>query len=79
MTLYSCVIKPEYAKDFVEFVKSGEFWNHFPEYRDRKFLPIFSTLYMLEDILNYLTKNGVYTFAMKGDEIYILNFKEVDL
>ncbi|MCX7760171.1 MAG: hypothetical protein N2Z81_03200 [Hydrogenothermaceae bacterium] len=69
--------RPEYAKEFVEFVKSGEFWDYFPEYRDKKLIPIFSTLYMPEDIVSYLTKNKIYALAMKGDEMDILNYNEV--
>ena len=30
----------EYVKDFVEFVKSGEFFEYFPEYEGKKFIKI---------------------------------------
>lgn len=69
--------KPEYAKEFVEFIKSGEFWEYFPEYKNKRLVPIFSTLYMPENIVKYLTDNGIYAMAMKGDEMDILNFNEI--
>lgn len=70
--------RPEYAKEFVEFIKSGELWEYFPEYKNKRLIPVSSTLYMPENIVRYLTDNGIYAMGMKGDEMDILNFQELN-
>ncbi|PIZ35302.1 MAG: hypothetical protein COY42_27075 [Armatimonadetes bacterium CG_4_10_14_0_8_um_filter_66_14] len=35
--------KPECAKDFVEFLRNGEFARYFPAYADRPVVPAFSS------------------------------------
>ena len=67
----------EYVKEFIEFVKSGEFFEYFPEYIGKKFIAIFSTLNMPRDIIEYLTKSGIYAMGMKGDYMDILNYHEI--
>ena len=67
----------EYVKDFVEFVKSGEFFEYFPEYEGKEFIPIFSSLHLPDDIVSYLTEEGIYAMGMRGDTMDILNFEEV--
>jgi len=67
----------EYVKDFVEFVKSGEFFEYFPEYEGKEFIPIFSSLHLPDDIVSYLTEKGIYAMGMRGDTMDILNFEEV--
>ena len=67
----------EYVKEFIEFVKSGEFFEYFPEYIGKKFIAIFSTLNMPKDIIEYLTKSGIYAMGMKGDYMDILNYHEI--
>ncbi len=67
------------AQRFVEFVRSGEFFEYFPEHAGKKIVPIFSTLNMPENVKRYLSKNNVYAMGMKGEYMDLLNFDEVDL
>ena len=65
--------RQNYLKDFVEFVKKGEFFKYFPEYKGMELIPIFSSLYLSDTMVKYLTKNKIYAMAMKGDTMDILN------
>ncbi len=63
----------EYIDRFVEFLKTGEFFGYFPEYKDKKIIPIFSSLYLSSDMVDYLSKNKIYAMAMKDDTMDLLN------
>ncbi|PMP59789.1 MAG: hypothetical protein C0198_06755 [Sulfurihydrogenibium sp.] len=62
---------------FSDFVKSGEFFEYFPEYKNKKLIPIFSSIFLSEDLVNLLTKKGIYALAFKGSEMDLLNYNEV--
>ncbi len=62
---------------FVEFVKSGQFFEYFPEYRGRVLKPVFSSLFIPESLVAYLTRQGVYAVAMGDEVMQVLNLKEV--
>lgn len=62
---------------FAEFISSKEFFEYFPEYKNKKLIPVFSSIYLSEDIVNLLTKNGIYALAFKGSEMDLLNYSEV--
>ncbi len=63
----------EYIDRFIEFLKTEEFFKYFPEYKDKKIIPIFSSLYLSDDMVDYLTKNKIYAMAMKDDTMDLLN------
>ena len=67
--------KIEYINEFINVLK--EIYDYFPEYKDKKIIPIFSSLYIPEDLVTYLTKNRIYAMAMKDDTMDILNFEQV--
>ncbi|MEE4356852.1 MAG: OmpH family outer membrane protein [Desulfococcaceae bacterium] len=67
--------KPEYAKEFVESLP--EIPDFFPEYADRKLIPVFSSLYIPPEVVKYLSRNGVYAMGMRDDGMDLLNFDEV--
>ncbi|MBI3360906.1 MAG: hypothetical protein HY023_07335 [Chloroflexi bacterium] len=69
--------RPEYAKEFVEFLRSGEFSQYFPEYADKPVAPVFSSLYVPDDIVTYLTKQGVYAVGMGDETMQVLNREQV--
>ena len=69
--------RPEYAKEFVEFLERGEFYEYFPEYRGRSIIPVFSSLYIPEDLVAYLTRHGIYAVATGEETMQVLNLKEV--
>mgnify|MGYP000163889520 CR=1 FL=1 len=65
--------RQSYLDEFVEFVKAGEFFSYFPEYKGMKLIPVFSSLYLSDSVVTYLSKNKIYAMAMKGDTMDILN------
>ncbi len=67
----------QYIDAFADFIQRGEFFEYFPEYRGKKLVPIFSSLYMGEDIVNYLTKKRIYAMAMGGETMDLLNANQI--
>lgn len=65
--------RKSYLDDYIEFIKEKEFYDYFPEYKNKKLIPIFSSLYLTEDIVNYLSRNKIYAMATKDDIMDILN------
>ncbi|PMQ01786.1 MAG: hypothetical protein CBR30_03705 [Dictyoglomus sp. NZ13-RE01] len=65
----------EYINEFIDVLK--EIYDYFPEYKDKKIIPIFSSLYLPEEVVVYLTKKKIYAMAMKDDNMDILNFDKV--
>lgn len=66
-----------YVTEFIEFIKSGEFFDYFPEYRGFRLIPVFSSLYLPEDVVQVLTASGIYAMAMSDDAMDLLNFDAV--
>jgi len=62
-----------YIDDFIDFLNKKEFYDYFPEYKNKKLIPIFASLYLSNDIVNYLSKNNIYAMALKVDIMDILN------
>ena len=69
--------RPEYAREFVEFLHNEEFFFYFPEYRGTPIVPVFSSLYLSTDLVTYLTRQGVYAVAMGDDVMRVLNREHV--
>jgi hypothetical protein len=70
-------IRPEYIDNFINFIKDKEFFDYFPEYKDKKIIPIFSSLYLQDNVVDTLTKANIYAMAMKDDTMDLLNFKAI--
>jgi len=69
--------KVEYINDFKD-KKIERFIRLFPEYKEYKLIPIFASLRLDEDLVNYLTKNKIYAMAYREWEYMdLLNFKAV--
>lgn len=51
---------------FAEFISSKKFFEYFPEYKNKKLIPVFSSIYLSEDIVNLLTKNVYTPLLLKG-------------
>lgn len=51
-----------------------EITDYFPGYAGFKIIPIFATLYLRDDLVAYLTKQGIYAMAMADDTMELLNF-----
>jgi len=67
--------KPEEAKGFIELIKSGEFFEYFPEYKGKELIPIFASFHIPDNVLKKLSKNKVYAMGIKEDTMDILNPK----
>jgi len=65
----------EYVNDFIKTI--GSIFDYFPEYSDKKIIPIFSSLNIPNNIIDYLTKNRIYAMAMGDDIMRLLNFEEI--
>ncbi|GAB6072241.1 hypothetical protein JCM14244_06180 [Venenivibrio stagnispumantis] len=70
--------KIDYINEFKD-KKIDRFLTLFPEYREYKLIPIFASLRLEEDIINYLTKQKIYAMAYKEWEYMdILNFDKIN-
>ena len=69
--------RSEDARAFVRFLQRNEFALYFPEYRDQPIVPVFSSLSLTEEMVKYLTRNGVYAAAMGEEVMQVLNLKPV--
>lgn len=70
-------LRPEYLKDFAAFVKRGEVWDYFPEYRSRRLIPIFASFSLPESDLAYLTSERIYGMALGDSTMEIMNFDAI--
>jgi hypothetical protein len=66
-----------YIDDFIDVLK--EIFDYFPEYKDKKLIPVFSSLQIPDEVVKYLTKNNIYALGMKDDTMTILNAGELEL
>jgi DNA-binding transcriptional MerR regulator len=80
-TVYLIEVKATPKIDYINEFKDEKlerFKALFPEYKDYKLVPIFASLRLEDDIVNYLTKNKIYAMAYREWEYMdILNFDEV--
>jgi len=65
----------EYIDEFIKAL--AEVGDYFPEYQDKTIIPIFASLYMGEDVVNYLTRRRVYAMAMGDETMALVNFDQV--
>ena len=68
--------RQEYLKTFAD--NHREVFEYFPEYKDKILVPIFSSLSLSREAVDYLTTHSIYAMAMKGDTMDLLNFEEVN-
>lgn len=66
--------KIDYIDDFIEVLQQLD--EYFPEYHEKKVLPIFASLHIPENIRKYLSKHKIYALGMKDDTMDLLNFEE---
>ena len=70
--------KPNSEKvyDFIQVLHTVH--EFLPEYLDKRIIPLFSSLYIPEDILSLLTKNKIFALAMGEDTMQFLNLEHID-
>jgi hypothetical protein len=67
--------RQQYLDDFAEIIP--QFFEYFPEYSNRKLIPVFSSLYVDEQTVEYATQKGIYVLAIKGDTMDLLNYSRL--
>lgn len=60
--------------EFSDFLKSGEFFEYFPEYSSKTIIPIMSALRTKDNLVKFMTKKKIYAMALKGDITILLNY-----
>ncbi len=66
-----------YIDRFVEFVRSGEFFTFFPEFKGMKLVPVFSSLALSDEHVEMLTENDILAMHIEGSILEFKNSKEV--
>ncbi len=64
--------KISYVSEFIDVLK--DIYNYFPNYKEKKVVPIFSSLNIPDDVKKYLTKHHIYAMTMKDDTMDLVNF-----
>ncbi|MFP4428822.1 MAG: hypothetical protein ACLFPB_05825 [Desulfovermiculus sp.] len=65
----------EKVYDFIQVLHTVH--EFLPEYQNKRIIPLFSSLYIPEDILNLLTKNKIFALALGEDTMQILNLEQI--
>jgi hypothetical protein len=63
--------RTSYLQDFIDFIPEIGDW--FPQAQSKTVIPVFSSLYIPEDSVRFLTKHRIYALAMKDDNMDLLN------
>jgi len=66
-------LRQEYIAEFIQFVKHNEFYDFFPEYKDKKLIPIFSSLYIPDPVVKQFTKNRICVMALREETMDLVN------
>ncbi len=65
-------------ESILEFAESfGEVAEFFPEYADRRVVPVLSALHLDEELITLLTDRGIYAMTMSEDSMELRNFEAV--
>ncbi|GAB4417900.1 MAG: hypothetical protein OHK0032_13950 [Thermodesulfovibrionales bacterium] len=64
-----------YIDDFTAVL--DEFFDFFPEYKGKRLIPIFASLYLSDDVIKYLTDRNIYAMAIKEDTMDLLNYEDI--
>ena len=67
--------KKEHVDYFLKKLESV--FDYFPEYTGKKIVPFFSSLYLREDLLQYLTGQSIYALGMGEDVMEVLNLEQI--
>jgi len=65
----------QYINDFLSVL--NELYDYFPEYREKRIIPIFASLFLPDDVIECLRRNNIYAMATKEDMMDLMNFKEI--
>ncbi|MCZ6679567.1 MAG: hypothetical protein O7E52_20235 [Candidatus Poribacteria bacterium] len=65
----------DYINAFIEVL--GELEDYLPEYIDKTVIPIFASLSIGEDVVNYLTRNRIFAMAMGDETMELKNYRQM--
>jgi Sec-independent protein translocase protein TatA len=68
-------VRQSYIEEFIAFIPTV--FEYLPEHKGKKVIPVFSSLYIPEQFVRYLTANKIYAMAMGDDTMEILNYNEI--
>ncbi|MEQ8189553.1 MAG: hypothetical protein ABRQ39_16405 [Candidatus Eremiobacterota bacterium] len=71
--------RPDEARDFIDLIKSKEFFKYFPEYTGRELIPVFASFHIPGNVLKQLTKHKIFAMGIKEDTMDILNLELLKL
>lgn len=66
------------VKEFVDLVTSEKIYEYFPEYKDRKLVPVFSSYDLPENVVRKLSTHKILAMAMGEDHMEIVNKEILD-
>ncbi|MFQ3609577.1 MAG: hypothetical protein SNJ55_13165, partial [Chloroherpetonaceae bacterium] len=68
-------VRQSYIDEFIAFIPTV--FEYLPEHRGKKVIPVFSSLYIPENFVNYLTKHKIYALAMGDETMEVLNYHNI--
>ncbi len=68
-------VRQSYIDEFIAFIPTV--FEYLPEHRGKKVIPVFSSLYIPEQFVRYLTANKIYAMAMGDETMQILNYNDI--
>jgi hypothetical protein len=68
-------VRQSYIEEFIAFIPTV--FEYLPEHKGKRVIPVFSSLYIPEHFVRYLTANKIYAMAMGDETMEILNYNEI--
>jgi len=68
-------VRQSYIEEFMAFIPTV--FEYLPEHRGKRVIPVFSSLYIPEQFVRYLTANKIYAMAMGDETMEILNYNDI--
>lgn len=68
-------VRQAYIDEFIAFIPTV--FEYLPEHRLKKVIPVFSSLYIPENFVDYLTKHKIYALAMGDETMEVLNYHDI--
>ncbi len=65
-------LRQQYIEDFLQLI-AGEIYDYFPEYREKKLVPVFASLSMDESLISFFTKHNIIALDMGVDHMEVMN------
>jgi len=68
-------VRQSYIEEFIAFIPTV--FEYLPEHKGKRVIPVFSSLYIPEHFVRYLTANNIYAMAMGDETMEILNYNDI--